>query len=189
MLKERGIILSGEMVRATLDDRKTQTRRVIRPQPEIAESGRIRWRGGEGAIDCFGASIVHDCPYGKPGDRLWVRETTREDLMGSESMTTYVADGWSPRIRWDYSKRTRPAIHLPKKYARLWLEVTGIRVERVRHISSADCIAEGLHGTMRNDQPVRDRYRDLWDSLNAKRGYAWDANPWVWVITFERLPK
>jgi hypothetical protein len=189
-MKERPILFNDEMVRAILDGRKTQTRRVAK-----VETCDTRPLGGGHVFitptGCYSPRTpehhVSYCPYGQPGDRLWVRETFR------------VIDGQTqPRIAIDYradpedkwcrigdflgdGKKWRPSIHMPRWASRILLEITNVRVERVQEISVADAKAEGVCGLS-----ARAEFLMLWDSINAKRGFGWDANPWVWVIEFRR---
>src|SRR5690606_7630152 len=106
----------------------------------------------------------------------------------------FVADGWAPRIRWTYSKRVRPAIHMPRRLSRITLRVEAVRVERLQEITETDALAEGCAPSKCehpdcNDHtyPSRSSFAVLWDSINAARGYSWAANPWVWVVQFARL--
>jgi hypothetical protein len=184
----RPIIFNGHNVCAILDNRKTMTRRVIIPQP----SSGVRW-GFSGWEDGHGTPIR--CPYGQPGDRLWVRETWCQygDPM-HEYRTYYRADGdCGPMAKW------RPSIHMPRRASRITLEITGIRVERLQDISDGDVVREGIDEYKIRDQPFplwqipkyppiafpRVAFASLWDSINAKRGYSWDSNPWVWVVVFK----
>ena len=180
--RERPILFSGAMVRAILEGRKSQTRRIIKPtQPR--DDGR--WPAGR--------DPVPDCPYGVPGDRLWVRETFRTLALGD---IKYRADedAATDGFRW------KPSIYMPRSACRLVLEVTAVRVERLQAISVKDILAEGAVARPHDDQfghnPVSAFdgmcYLDLqslwaagWDSINAKRA-PWASNPWVWVITFRR---
>lgn len=201
-MKERPILFSGPMVRAILDGEQTQTRRVVNPQPIIWSDGvpggkrllfmavggidRARWR----------------CPYGQPGDRLWVRETWTPTLLADVPAIEYRADGLLRPVSFEQWKtveaktkeqatRLRPSIHMPRWASRLTLEITGIRVERVQEISEEDAKAEGVDWKMweKGGEPLQARspFRDLWDSINAKRGFGWDVNPWVWVVSFRKL--
>lgn len=182
-MKERPILFSGQMVRAILDDTKTQTRRVVRGQvlgdlrPMMLMRGRA-WDGSQ----FQNAEISKG--YGDIGDRLWVRETWREGDYGS---IFYRADEeWDKEIGW------KPSIFMPRTHSRLSLEVAGVRVERVQEISEEDALAEGvirrpIEGEPDLSLPARDGYQWLWDTLNAKRGFGWDTNPWVWVIEFKRV--
>jgi uncharacterized protein YhfF len=180
-MKERPILFSGEMVRAILDGRKTQTRRVIKPQPESVRKSVFFESGIE---TNHGYEIKS--PYGQPGDPLWVREAFIYDTNG----IYYRADndfhcakelgGW------------RPSIHMPRKASRITLEITDIRVEQVQDISEEDAQQEGARRMNAGDfgmETWRSAFRNLWGSINTKRGYSWDSNPWVWVIGFKRMEK
>lgn len=209
-MKERPIIFSSPMVRAILDGKKTQTRRVVKPVGTdggfvvLFEHGSGWWpyrsddgdssfhtvrRGGKLYLD----ETPHACPYGQPGDLLWVREavTARDGFM------VYAADGgriacgdldWPACIE---KRKTVPSIHMPRWASRIALEVTDTRVERLQDISEADAIAEGAaggHGAIPvygySATPV-EHYRWLWDQINGSG--SWDANPWVWMIEFRRV--
>jgi hypothetical protein len=193
-MKERPIIFSGPMVRAILDGRKTMTRRVVKPQPK--RQGPIL------AMD-----DLPRCPYGAPGDRLYVRETWRlsAHLDGCSPSKAWNADSkqglvplaiqyradshvelgaYGDKISWTWG-RWRPSIHMPRWASRIQLEVTGVRVERVQDTSEADIIEEGCP---REYLLGSNWFRPLWDSINAKRGYNWKSNPWVWCVNFEVLP-
>lgn len=171
-MKERPIIMSSESVRAILDGRKTQTRRVVKRQDKP-----IR---------------LKDCPYGKVGDKLWAKETWRphEEFEDAQVLYLYKADYPSGlNVHWKSSR------FMPKKAARIWLEITNIRVERVQDISGGDAQKEGwsreqeMFPTINTDYKAKNWFQTLWDSLNAKRGYDWDKNSWVWVIEFRQMPK
>lgn len=174
--KERPILFSGPMVKAILSGAKTQTRRLIKASgPWDVYEGRDMdpWplRGpGQGARV--------PCPYGFPGDRLWVRETWAL-LTGAGVRVVYRADG-EPRQRFYPDEaipmKWAPSIHMPRKYSRLALDVTGVRVERIRDISHADVRAEGFER--------RDDLMQLWVKLNGVG--TWADNPWVWVVEFKR---
>lgn len=198
MTQARPIIMSGESVRAILDGRKTQTRRVVKlPHNNPLGAWEPTVVGGKGV--CYDkamtrpapeeAAIWHTrtgdclgCPYGQPGDRLWVRETfVRAGNLG----IIYAADcprGTESGVEGGW----RSPIHMPRWASRLTLEVVEVRVQRVQDISTEGCIAEGLRSTMRGydaEVHLRDQYQAQWDALNARRGYPWDSNPWVWAIT------
>ena len=201
MTQERPILFSAEMVRAILDGRKTATRRVVKPQPadDIAPakfpSGEIAWKSS--LRHAHGNTTAHFCPYGKPGDLLWVRETwaaircwedghieTPKSIpkdLGAWNVA-FAADEHPEHVE-DRGWSWKPSIHMPRWASRITLEVTGIRVERVRDISEEDAHAEGFDGS---EYTAVTWFRNLWDSINAKRGYGWDANPWCWVVTFRR---
>jgi hypothetical protein len=189
-MKERPITFSGEMVRAILDGRKTQTRRVIKPQPEHVWgfgvrhddpeyfSAHVRYSGGH-QPDPW----IH-CPYGKPGDRLWVRETFAYSFQGLDCI--YKADDYHGIFA--FEGPWKPSIFMPCWASRITLEITGVRVERLVDITDSDCYAEGIT-SLQNDilgEPYYS-YKELWDSINAKRGYLFASNPWVWVIEFKRI--
>jgi hypothetical protein len=200
MVKEKPILFSGEMIRAILDGRKSQTRRVIRKQPD--EDGLSR-NAGYPFVWYDTSDKEYFCPYGQPGDRLWVRETWRtpkeyDHVKPSDIPRRvpiqYKADGVTNCFI--YSKklgRWRPSIHMPRWTSRITLEVTDVRVERVQDISEMDCYGEGRPLTHKTDpvtRPGAARFRDLWNYINEKRpGCSWDDNPWVWAITFKVLAR
>jgi hypothetical protein len=207
MAKDHPIIFSSEMVRAILDGRKTQTRRVITEKDcwrnDLSKKHNIvsladaypvkdksylrvpfRHKDDPDDIPWSDEGSWRIDPLWQAGDRLWVRETQWRN-------GGWVADGPSP-LRHD-SKI--PSIFMKKIYARIFLEITNIRVERVQDISVADCLKEGISEYPKYSpideagfvaHKIQDEFAELWDSLNAKRGYGWDKNPWVWVIQFRR---
>jgi hypothetical protein len=216
-VKERPIIMQAESVRAILDGRKTQTRRVIKPQPpgpgyELMtcmsttgnrhDEGRHHW----GLMAANGYEMLDSrqpyfaCPYGVPGDRLWVRETwcplERCDWIGTEreKNVNYRADcpPASEAIREEMGYAWRSSIFMPRWASRLTLEITDVRVQRVQEITRDDALAEGVSLTDSLCPEVNPRYKSLqrfpalWDSINAKRGFGWERNPWVWAITFKQ---
>lgn len=215
--KERPILFSAPMVRAILDDRKTQTRRVVKrvydsvsgDAPwavcQAKKSGYIAWYGRQRKdIEQFTkANYVHGfpCPYGVPGDRLWVKENFRLRLDQDhkpprddwwKNGASYEADGAKPTGCGGGPGKLRPSIHMPRWASRITLEVTVVRVERVQNISASDGRAEGHQnpdggwgpeGRLGSDIG----FKDLWDTLNAKRGFSWHKNPWVWCISFRRI--
>ena len=178
-MEERPIIFSTPMVQAILDGRKTMTRRVVKPQPARSPY----WTQYENSGAFYPATLdaepsVLKCPYGPVGDMLWVRETFGFDpwhyLEGHDSIL-YRAD---QKIDSDYPIKWKPSIHMPKKYARIWLEITGVRVERLKDLSPKDGIAEGVeHWSI---------FPSLWDSINKKK-YPWSSNVWVWVVEFRKV--
>ncbi len=220
VVERRPILFSGEMVRAILDGRKTQTRRVVKPQPVQSPSGTAwSWKLTAWTDACRGQisdlSPLDKCPFGVPGDRLWVRETWRPeelskdgDLSAFEDGIRYradrsfrtientreAADAWV-RVN-DHTDRWRPSIHMPRWASRIELEVTEVRVERLQEISSHDALEEGieLYGGCTSNEDMQgwdpcEHFASGWDGLNAKRGFGWDTNPWVWVVEFRRLER
>lgn len=186
--KERPIIFGSEMVKAILEGRKTQTRRVIKPQP--ASGVRFSPFVPGQVEDGHGRELR--CPYAV--DRLWVRETwqavhyTGEQTGYKEYPGEVVQEDYGPKFGlvfpgggWD--GRWRPSIFMPRWASRITLEVVSVRVERLQEISDSDARAEGVLCDLNCRRP----FMELWDSINAKRGYGWDSNPWVWVIEFERV--
>lgn len=216
--RERPILFSGKMVRALLEARKTQTRRVIQGlgerthSPFLGEDGVWRWMTGR-------VSHVDDerrCPYGNPGDKLWVRETWRGfDADGSTFVCRYAADdsmrrvdvdanrGWTPilmRAARQVPEKWQPSIYMPRELSRITLRMTNVRAERVQEITQPDAIAEGVRASdaaavFKGGKLIeglsntpRGAFACLWDSINGERdGCSWDANPWVWVVSFEKV--
>jgi hypothetical protein len=211
-MKERPILFSGPMVRALLDGRKTQTRRMVKPQPDRVELFPEGWgRNDGGAVNMFAPLR---CPFGQPGDRLWVRESVAIDYFASapwlepEKRHGYRAD-WNsraadvvPEPKWT------PSIHMPRWASRITLEVTGVRVERLKDISESDAVAEGarrfddlpsIHPYGQDprwsmEEPTsagqclttaRFAFGNFWESINGPD--SWDANPFVWVVEFKRV--
>ncbi|MCI8903507.1 MAG: hypothetical protein HFE70_04750 [Enterobacter sp.] len=182
---ERGMIFNGEMVRAILDGRKTQTRRVIKDctvgRDQISKFIQI----GKKFIGCYPEDVPElireCCPYGVPGDRIWVRETFcsvphHEEPAGCSALL-YAADGNGPYGKWT------PSIHMPRWASRILLEITDVRVERLNDISEEDARSEGISGSSARD--IKEAYAALWRSIYGSD--SWQANPWVWVIVFKRI--
>lgn len=218
-MKERPILFSGPMVRAILDGRKTQTRRILHIPPgwDLGTAERESCRLGmitspHPKKNRFGAFVhkeihpgsgkcQHDivpCKYGKPGDRLWVRESL---VLWPGSMD-YKADGvpvpinTSSHQQWswfqNYKNASCPSIHMPRWASRIALEICDVRVERLNAIREEDAKAEGatpIHepNEMRwqHYSPYGVGFTQLWESINGPG--SWDANPWVWVVEFRRL--
>jgi hypothetical protein len=201
------------MVRALLAGTKTQTRRIVKPQPVTSQSSPIivgtkAFFQGGGNID----KGQWNCPYGQPGDRLWVKETHSFDPEShpDEAAVIYRADPeWDDEyegLKW------KPSIFMRREYSRLTLEIESIRVERLHDISEADAIAEGIDTVIdQHDTKFCERipavyssdgvcldpadcecggfsyvehYAALWESINGPG--SWDANPWLWVVTFRK---
>ena len=192
-MKERPILFSGPMVRAILDGSKTQTRRIAKEFNEMPNLDGIlrRFPNQEG------------CPYGTPGDRLWVRETFAQGVEGCPGGISYRADHFDPKgdgpahpMKW------RPSIFMPRIASRILLEITDVRVQRLQEISDEDVRAEGIEElALQADEPgawwtaapdrrfhsrtPRGAFLRLWREIHGDG--SWDANPWVWAITFRRL--
>ena len=197
-MNERPILFSAPMVRAILDGRKTMTRRVMKPQPEDYpyHHGLAVYR------------VAKKCPYGQPGDLLWVRETWAAPhaydhlpprMIPQHATIHYAATEERGGLLW------RPSIHMPRWASRITLEITGVRVERLQDITEEDAEAEGVRGMEREMAGGTDKldpdsglehgmhcspkltFSFLWDHLNYDRGFGWYANPWVWVVEFEKV--
>jgi hypothetical protein len=181
-MKERSILFSGKMVEAILDGRKTQTRRVMKPQPD---------------------SHVYEikCPYGQPGDRLYVKETHLiekieffsgyfyADILykadnGKVQNVSITNDEYMKFNERKYPHRITSGLFMYRSLSRINLEITNIRIERLQDITEEDARSEGCpHGCAN----ALNWYGALWNFINEKRGYGWDLNPWVWVIEFRRV--
>ncbi|WP_045764951.1 hypothetical protein [Xanthomonas albilineans] len=208
-MTERPVIFNGTMVRAILDGRKTQMRRPMKNQPQpVAVPGlgpvlaidqphspnRWLWPNAR-------EEVVASCPFGKPGDLLWVREAIRlvQDQKiddGTDALSIYDADGaLTAADAWPWKRSYLPAMQCPFGLSRITLEITDVRVERLQAISADDCFEEGVSETNFYDEgehlqsggspipPERYAFASLWN----RSGSDWDANPWVWVISFRRI--
>lgn len=195
-MTERGMIFNGEMVRALLDGRKTQTRRPVK-FPVIDKNIGCELAGNELAGE-LAAGNYWNCPFGKPGDHIWVRETwARYNIDQDSHDMAYRAttpEDWPKEGRW------RPSIHMPRWASRILLEITNIGVQRLSSISQADAAREGLvrlpatgrYCLNQGDQyfggashDAREVFSWLWESIYGEE--SWQANPWVWVIEFKRI--
>uniref|UniRef100_A0A6M3JNU8 Morphogenetic protein n=1 Tax=viral metagenome TaxID=1070528 RepID=A0A6M3JNU8_9ZZZZ len=192
-VKERPILFSGNMIKAILENRKCQTRRVIKPQAHHYSEdvlGQRKLYPCSGPDDFGDPSKAIGIPWAV-GDRLWVRETwwDRKDRLPQVQDLNAVHYGdWEPPKDMAYMHYRRPSIHMPRWAARLFLTVKAVRVERLQDISEADARAEGYP----DDSPIRIGpflwFRGLWDSLNAKKpGCSWSDNPWIWCLSFQRI--
>lgn len=195
------IIFSTPMVQAILDGRKTQTRGVVKINGQPISSPEERLELTEDGLIYHSVNSMsgyYKLSY-QLGDILWVRETWATVSSGIiEYKATYIEpytgsteiDHIGKKITW------RPSIHMPREAARIFLQVKNVRVERLQDITEEDAKAEGCHERLLNDGwknigklTARDDFIMLWEYLNAKRGYGWGTNPWVWVIEFERITK
>lgn len=197
---ERPILMKGPLVVQTLAGTKTETRRPI----------KIEWCRKRGFnLDSFNEKLLEACPYGKRGDRLWVRETVRypesfDDMSPKEigelslrcghetrwSAITYVADGAENRDAVDRRKlswgKGRPGIHMPRWACRLVLDVLDVKVERVQDIDGIGAIGEGFGGPGLPWE-AKIRFMGLWRKMYPSGDHSWDVNPWVWVVKFARV--
>ncbi|MFR3744247.1 MAG: hypothetical protein ACLTYF_34345, partial [Escherichia sp.] len=188
------------MVRAILDGRKTQTRRIMKNQPagdfpqtpalirNVVGAG-FQWYGH------YGESGIFNCPFGAVGDRIWVRETWAEAGASAPDLKLYRAN-YPEHVPTHYENvppadeiRWTPSIHMPRWASRLTLEITGVRVERLRDLNEEDAKSEGItppSGGVLPGWEYRINFRDLWMSIYGADN--WEANPWVWVIEFKVVP-
>jgi len=205
-MNERPILMRGPLVIASLENRKTQTRRVVIPTqrtPRVAPLRMEPWlidgvqETDDQGLPCWagfhpdypGEAKWFSCPYGKVGDRLWVRETWARHPDCGGILYRATDPGWDDN---DYGIKWKPSIHMPRWASRLTLEIIGVRVERVQEISLDDMRAEGVRPTTEASllwrETLRENFIALWDSINAKRiGCSWDVNPWVWAISYRRI--
>ena len=215
-MKIKSIILNTEAVQATLDGRKSCTRRLVKPQPDgkhtfslgfVTDSTEKKELGCFGfGTDKYGGSIQFAKPSYQPGDILYVRETVWQkighylDVDGEPKPSwynefRYVASDEKPETGWNYSWVKRPSIHMSKDAARIWLKVTDVRAERLQEITIDGIRNEGISSMAvhAGDMEIAlKEWKNLWNSTIKKTDldrYGWDANPWVWVIEFERCEK
>jgi hypothetical protein len=229
LVKERPILFNGPMVQAILAGHKTQTRRPIKGVPDV---GRLsvgdcvniaHSRHGEVVLGpAHLCAYTEDgewskpCPFGAPGDLLWVRETWRQfasrpkarDPFPDNAVVDYRADFKPEDLRGGVDEygdkfdapKWRPSILMPRWASRLILRVVSVRAERVQQISGADVLAEGVGEpwnsrgieaaggmTPEHEAGLRDRFMGAWCEAYGERGTAWDPNPWVWAVEFERV--
>lgn len=226
-MAEIPMLFSTPMVQAIQENRKSMTRRVIKPQPDekynychgictSSTDNKNVGRVGFGPSEVLVKQFVK--PLWRPGDRPWVRETWQcikyDSMDGDLSYGVEFKDGTRKHFEFDDNERFhqfgkyafkggwQQSIYMPKEAARIWLEVTDVRVERLQEITVEDVISEGLEADneIRNPDPSTHEsikswnlawaqyvFRELWDSINLKHGYGWGMNPWVWVISFRRM--
>lgn len=204
-MKERPILFSAPMVRALLDGRKTQTRRIVKPQPHefFVRFGRL-YDHPKKLGEYSGELVLVNSPYGQPRDRLWVKETHAfiwpdeyepENLKDCNIEYRADTDGkalpgdWPEESRDDPERpKWRPSIFMHRWASRILLEITAVRVERLQDISEEDAIAEGAKWGACGAPQIGSHkagYAQLWESINGAG--SWDANPWVWVVEFKKI--
>lgn len=215
-MKEHPILFSGSMIRALLEGRKTQTRRIVKPvrgyehnnicRPDLAkDSDTVWWHGESERVGC-----LQKCPYGTIGDRLWVRETFKASYVphppDGHYWMSYLADGTAEEF--DGSEvymgrikpgKTYPSIHMPRWASRITLEITDIRVQRLQEITEEDAVKEGVvpfpkdpEGDCWTDGKYLTAFQHTWGEINGWPGQKndekdWQSNPWVWALTFKRV--
>lgn len=181
-VKERPIPMTAESVRRILEGRKTQTRRVLLDSTE--HKGPYSTAYIEQWKDSDGWKTI--CPYGRVGERLWVKEAVVTHA-SIHQVVGYVADGCKRTEQWEKLRNVR---YMPRWASRITLELTDVRVQRVQEITTEDAIAEGCGYVFTDSDRVhipRINFSCVWDAINAKRGFGWAANPWVWVVSFKRV--
>lgn len=213
-MNELPILFNAPMVRAILDGRKTQTRRIVKAKHlPFVENLLVNFLDGKWN--------QRPLPYGKPGERLWVRETWMEAGDYNPPKYLYRASDWRSQCREhrfdmetvpaEGTQGWKPSIHMPRTASRILLEVTGVRIERLNDCDARDALAEGIRpfyssgesnepscyglneercgfgspGSWRFHRTPQSAFRALWEHINGAR--AWDVNPWVWVIEFARV--
>ncbi|WP_373857761.1 hypothetical protein [Klebsiella pneumoniae] len=201
-MTERRMIFNGEMVRALLSGRKTQTRRPVKFPVHDKNLG-CELAGNELAGELSAGNYLNSA-FGKPGDRIWVRETWAEAGAGAPYLKLYRAN-YPEHVPSHYENvppadevRWTPSIHMPRAASRILLEITDVRVERLNAISEEDARAEGIidGGCLNCGEPepcgcanpepdATDAFAYLWQSIYGQEN--WNANPWVWVIEFKRF--
>lgn len=192
-MNEKPILFNAEMVNAILSGRKTQTRRIINPSPDFPQvlEARTAESGSVFAIHTNRSNTQEgrfrwDCPLGKPGDQLWVRETwARYNIDQTSHDMAYRA---TTPADWPKDGLWRPSIHMPRWASRINLLITGVRVERLNTISTGDAMAEGYPAEREATGGSLDAwlwFRELWDGIYPDNTF--EVNPWCWVIEFERM--
>jgi hypothetical protein len=209
LISERAIIFSAPMVLALQSGRKTQTRRIVKPQP-FEYDGAFSWKGHSWGALSGAPKTPPASPYGVAGDYLWVRETWRpverktdmvdgiqfaaDEAFVPIANTAAAAEQWVVAANNDHSGRWRSPIHMPRWASRITLELTGVRVERLQDICWSDIRAEGIDcpehdcpsGFCCSECPsLRHAWSVGWDNINGARA-SWASNPWIWALTFKR---
>lgn len=226
-MKEHPIIFKTEMVKAILEGKKTQTRRVMNPQPEEGYGSitvgyyhptKVNKDGEQYPGDEVFGAYTDDgewgwiSPYGQVGDHLWVRETWATSKRLDRFSPNYIGKAGTVALWYktndnqidnpiEVRGKWRPSIHMPRWASRITLEITNIRVQRLQDVSADDAFEEGMskeiathlglstHESQEefNFTACRRVFHELWDSINSKRGYSWGNNPFVWVLSFNKV--
>jgi hypothetical protein len=214
---EKPILMSAPMVKVTLADIKTHTRRPVKPQPDdhhwqrfesyqrkiklIECSDGIHLKNCHSIDDNYQSDWVAKCPYGKPGEYLWVRESWAAPVRFDHIPPRDIPVGYQIDYLADDKKadpdrgRTRPSIHMPRIFSRILLKIVSVKIERIQDISPEDCLKEGVfHETFTHEgkEEIIVRFQELWESINGnpkpvKPDYSWGSNCYVWIIEFERV--
>lgn len=212
MTTERPMLFSAPMIRALLAGTKSQTRRVVKWRG-AAPGLNLGFSGLSAFKECHGWSLSSrgiggqwedrtastPCPYGQPGDRLWVKEQTlkvedhgwigpvyTESDVGRQALEWGHGEPDDPDHIPPHAIKRRPSLFMSRAMSRITLEIVSVRVERLQAISRGDAMAEGCpFPNMAAGPNPRDWYRELWDQINGAG--AWDANPWVWAVSFKRV--
>jgi len=204
-MKEHPILFSTPMVKALLEGRKTQTRRIIKPQGRAVcfdvamhKDGSDKWPRNLDADERYISDM--NCPYGKVGDILWVRETWGLDYFGyarpwhfkegikvEQRDIIYRADDEDRDKRFLLDESWKPSIFMPRAACRIRLEIIDIKVERVQNITDEDSLAEGvlMNQNIFSTGELKEAYKQLWCKINGSE--SWNKNPWVWVIEFKQI--
>jgi len=209
-MKQRPILFSGDMVRAILEGRKTQTRRLVNPQPIVGSGQEIVqvasndfWVGTNNGHFSGHSSTRFSCKFGQSGDQVWVKETF---AIHPDYNPPYNFDGqyvyratdpdWETTDGWKW----KPSLFMPREASRIFLEITEVRVERLQDISENDAWKEGIEfkrppinqnatgfrhyqSGFYNAKNAQHSYQTLWEKINGPE--SWDLNPWVWVVEFK----
>lgn len=190
-MEEHPIIFNTEMVKAILDGKKTQTRRVIKPQP-FYQRGILRWDKNKTIsinMNDHSDLAIPYCPYGQVGGKLWVKETF-DYVFGDEGDYILYKANDADLKHFEELKKAgikvtwNPSIFMPKDLSRITLDIIEVRVEGLHNITEEDIKAEGIEDNL-TKIGFYYAFGQLWNSINAKRGYGWDTNPFVWVISFK----
>ncbi|AWL27179.1 hypothetical protein DJ533_00405 (plasmid) [Acinetobacter defluvii] len=198
-MKERPILFNTQMVKAILEGRKTQTRRIINPQPTFKENTGFHWKGYMYGIGSDYAETMHNftnrnCPFGRVGDQLWVRETfaivpetayrhsevNKLNHPNDQELSIIYKQGFhlsKSGFSW------KPSIHMPRWASRILLEITNVRVERLTDISVKDALSEGIEHKSMNCP--RHEFFQLWNSVYGDMAH--EQNNWVWVVEFKQV--